>query len=249
MRPLLVLGQGRGDNDRYLVIGRGFMREIDAQILVRQMGLGKRMAALGVAQRGGCMGPQRLPVGQQEIEGAVRRNARRQFAQRMGQFLDAGQGRVRFPELLHDPAKGALAVGIADRAVVGVQLGCVLLEVAIVRKHPVAPPELAHERVAVLQAGHALGGLADMGNDIAALDRVFANQLRHGRGDGALVIHKVAQPLFLEERNAPAIGVIAGIARALRKATEAEAHVSRGIAIHSEKLAHDEVGKTGKKAG
>ncbi len=248
MRPFLVLGQRCGDDDRDPVVGRGFVREVDAQILIRELGLGKWMAALGVAQRGRRMRPERFAVGQQEVESAVRCDPGREIAQGMGQLLDAGQARMRFPQLLHDPAERALAVGVADGAEMGVQFGSVFLEVAVVGKHPVAAPQLAHERVAVLQAGHALGGLADMGNDIAALDRVFAYQLGHRRRDGALMVDEVAQSLFLEERDAPAVGVITGIARALRKAAEAKAYVGRGVAIHSKKLAHGEVGENKEKS-
>ncbi len=248
MRPFLVLGQGRGDDDGNPVVGRGFMGEVDAQVLVRQMRLRKGVAALGVAQRGRRMGPECFAVGQQEVERSVRRDACREVAQGMGQLLDAGQAGVRFPQLLHDPAEGPFAVGVADGAEMGVQLGRVFLEIAIVGKHPVAAPELAHERVAVLQAGHALGGLADVGDDVAALDRVLADQLGHGGGDRALMVDEVAQSLFLEERDAPAVGVVPGIARALCEAAEAKAHIGRGIAIHSKKLAHGGVGENKEKS-
>ena len=113
------------------------------------------------------------------------------------------------------------------------QFGAELLQVAVVRKHPVVAPEFAHERVAVFQAHHALRGLADVGDDVFAADRVFANQLGDGRVDGAFVVDKVAQALVLEERDAPAVGVIAGVARALCEARKTEAYVSRGVAVHS----------------
>jgi len=115
----------------------------------------------------------------------------------------------------------------------GVQLGREVLQIAVVRKHPVAAPQLAHKGVAVLQADHALGGLADVGDDVLALDGVATDQLGHRRVDGAFMVHKQPQALVLEECNAPAIGVIAGVARALCKAAEAKTHIGGRVAVHS----------------
>ena len=98
-----------------------------------------------------------------------------------------------------------------------VQARVEVLQVAVVREHPVAAPQLAHERVAVLQRHGALRGLADMGDDVAALDRVAADQLGHRRVAGRLVVHEVAQPGALEEGDAPAVGVVVGAAAALRE--------------------------------
>ena len=55
-----------------------------------------------------------------------------------------------------------------------------VFEVAVVGEDPVAPPQLTHKRVAVLQTDHPLGGLADMGDDVFAFDGIPADQLCHG---------------------------------------------------------------------
>ena len=77
-------------------------------------------------------------------------------------------------------AERAFAVGVAHRAEARVQPGLEVLEVAVVGEHPVAPPQLAHERVAVLQRDLALRRLADVGDHVAAADGVVADQLGHG---------------------------------------------------------------------
>src|SRR5256885_881987 len=72
----------------------------------------------------------------------------------------------------------------------------------------------------------------------SALDRVLAYQLGDGRVDGALVADEVAQALVLEEGDAPAVRMVAGIARPLGEPREAEAHVGGRVAVHSKQLAH-----------
>ncbi|MPN12430.1 hypothetical protein SDC9_159748 [bioreactor metagenome] len=176
------------------------------------------MPALDVAEVGCGMGPERFTVGEQEVEGAVRSDLRGQLAQGVGQLFDAGHAGMGLPQLLHDPAEGLFAVRVANGLEVGMKLGGEVLEIAVVREDPVASPEFAHEGVAVLQADHALGGLADMGYDVGALDRVFADELGDLGVDGAFVIDEVAQALVFEEGDAPAVGVVAGVACALREA-------------------------------
>lgn len=168
----------------------------------------------------------------------MRRDALGQLAQRVGEFLHAGQAGMRLPQLLENPAEGLFAVGVSHRVEVGMQLGCKALEIPVVGKDPVATPQFTHEGVAVLQAYRALRGLADVGDDVAALDRVLAYQLGDGRVDGALVADEVAQALVLEEGDAPAVRMVAGIARPLGEPREAEAHVGGRVAVHSKQLAH-----------
>jgi hypothetical protein len=72
-------------------------------------------------------------------------------------------------QLLHQPAKRALAVGAAYRLKVGVQAWKVLFQVAVVGEHPVAAPEFAHKRVGVFKNDRSHSGLAHVSNDIFAL--------------------------------------------------------------------------------
>ena len=190
------------------------------------------------------------------------RNLRQQLFQGTIQFGHAGQGGVRLAQFLHKPAKSAFAVGIAHRLKMAVQPGLVVFEIAIVGKHPVVPPKLAHKRMAVLQSYAPLRGLADVGNDVAAFDGVAPHQIGHGRAAGGMVIDKQAQPfvchrgrfglcLYLhlrfffyrcrhafKKRNAPAVGMLVGNARALAESAETEGDVGWRVAIHSQKLAH-----------
>ena len=198
----------------------------------------ERVLALDVEQVGGAVRPQRLAVGQQEVEGpwrAICGASSRSVSVSSSHARHAG---MRLGQLLHDPAEGALAVGAAHRAEAGVQARAEVLQVAVVREHPVAAPQLAHERVAVLQRDLALRRLADVGDDVAALDRVAADQLGHRRLAGRLVVDEVAQAAALEEGDAPAVGVVVGAAAALRETREAEGHVRRRVAVHPEQLAH-----------
>ena len=144
------------------------------------------------------MCPQCLAIGEQKVERAVLGNFGHQLAQcecELGHRRHAG---VRFGQLLHQPTKRLFAVGVAHGLEAAVQGGAVVFQIAVVRKHPIAAPQLAHKGVAVFQCHHALGGFADVGNDVATFDRVLANQLSHGRVAGGQVVDEMAQtPVLL----------------------------------------------------
>ena len=86
------------------------------------------------------------------------------------QLLDRPARGMGLRELLHQPAERALAVSLADRLERAVQARPVARQVAVVREDPVAAPQLAHERVRVLERDAALRRLADVGDDVPALD-------------------------------------------------------------------------------
>jgi len=197
--------------------------------------LAEGVGPLQPMQRGAGMRPQRLAVGQQQVEGAVRGGDRQELAQRARQLGDGRHRSMRLGQLLHQPAEGQLAVGAAHGAEAAVQAWRKTLEVSVVRHHPVAAPELAHEGVGVLQRHLPLRGLADVGDDIAALDRVALHQLGHGRLAGAVVIDEQAQARVLEEGDAEAVLVLVG---PRGQAGEGEHHVGGGVGIHAQQLAH-----------
>src|SRR6185369_5816476 len=144
--------------------------------------------------------------------------------------------RVRLRELLHQPAERALAVGRTDRPERAVQTRRVALEVAVVREHPVAPPQLAHERMGVLERDRPLRRLANVGDDVRAADRIVADHRRDRRLACARRVDEEAHALVLEERDAETVLVLL---RARREPREAEHHVGRHIGVHAEELAHE----------
>ena len=168
------------------------------------------------------------------------RGARREFAQGQGQLLDAGDVGMRLGQLLHQPAEGVFAVGVAHRMEAAVQPGPEVLEVAVVGEDPVAAPQFAHEGMAILERDLPLRGLADMGNDVGRLDRVTLDQFGDRRGDRGLVVDEMAHAGALEEGDAPAIVVGIGAAAAVGETGEGKHNVSRDIAVHCEELAHGE---------
>ena len=82
-------------------------------------------------------------------------------------------------------------------------------------------------------------GLAHVGNDVLALQRVVLQELGNGRLGRTLVVHKEPQTLAFKKRNPPAVGMVVGAAAALAKAGEAERSVGGGGAVETEKLALD----------
>lgn len=137
-------------------------------------------AALEVIETCGGMRPQCLSVGEQKVERAMRADAGGQFFECQGQLWDGWYAGVRFRQFLHDPAESMFAVGVSHGAEMRMQSRAKVFEVAVVGEDPVAAPKLTHKRVAILQTDHALGGLADMGDDVFAFDGITADQLCHG---------------------------------------------------------------------
>jgi hypothetical protein len=137
------------------------------------------------------------------------------------------------PKRLQQIAKGQFAVGGADRTEWAIEHRTEFLEVAVVGKHPVAAPHLAHEGMAVFQRHPSLRGLAYMRDHVLGLDRALLDQRGNGRGDGGLVVNEMAHPGAFEKGNAPAVIVVVGAAAAGGKAGEAEHDVGRNIAVHS----------------
>ena len=119
-----------------------------------------------------------------------------------------------------------------------------VFQIAIVGKHPIAPPQLPHKRVAVGQRDGTHRGFAYMGHHVMALDRVAAQHLCNGRGGGALAIDKTAHTLTgrtavgAKEGYAPAIRMVVSATAALRKARETQCEARRQVAVHSKQLAH-----------
>ena len=181
----MLVGRERRGHDHSHAIGHaGVLGKVNAQVFVAEGGVRKWMLALDVVEPlrvgfGRSMRPQRLAVAEQKIEGPVRCDVARQLAQRDAQFAYARHVRMRLGQLLHDPAKGALAVGTAYRFEAAMQARCKISQIAVVGKHPVAAPQLTHKRMTIFQRHTALRGLADVRYDVAAFDRVAADQLGH----------------------------------------------------------------------
>jgi hypothetical protein len=87
-----------------------------------------------------------------------------------------------------------------------------------------------------------LRGFANVRNDVAAFDRIAADQLGHRRGAGGQVVDEMTQTAVVlaafKKCDAPAIGMVIGDARALCKASEAERGIGGVVAIEREELTH-----------
>jgi hypothetical protein len=56
------------------------------------------------------------------------------------------------------------------------------------------------------------------------------------------MVHVVPQPSAFEKGDAPAVAVMVSFTAPFGKTCEAERNVSRGVAVHTEQLAHDGFG-------
>jgi len=102
------------------ITSRSFGRwsdQVNADVLVLQLHLGERVLAQHIVELGTGMGPQRLAVAQQEVEGAMTRNLRHQLAQASCvSSATLGTPACGLGQLLQQPAKGQFAVGAAHGA-------------------------------------------------------------------------------------------------------------------------------------
>ena len=233
--PGFVVGERLGGHHRHPVGGAGVGGEIHAQVGIGQSCCTEGVLAHQPVQARRAMRPKCLAVGQQQVEAAMGRRPRQQLGQGAGEFGHRGHRGMGLGQLLHQPAEGVLGVGVAHRAEGTVQRRAEAGEVAVVGEHPVAAPQLAHERMGVLQRHPALRGLADVGDDVAAVDRVALHQLGHRRAARAVVVDEQAHAAVFEEGDAEAVLVLVGT---LRQAGEAEHHVGGRVGIHAEQLAH-----------
>jgi hypothetical protein len=74
-RPVFVGGQRRGHHHRHLVVGLVLRAKSMRQVFIGQLGVGERVLALHVVEVGRAVRPQRLAVGQHEVERPCWRSA------------------------------------------------------------------------------------------------------------------------------------------------------------------------------
>ena len=105
-------------------------------------------------------------------------------------------------------------------------------------KHPVFAPQFADKRVGVGQRGGALGGFADVGDDVFGLDLIAVDQVGYRRLGAGFVVVEQAHAFALEKADAEAVDVVVGKAAAHAEAFEGEDDVGGGVAVHPQQLAH-----------
>src|SRR5690348_12343663 len=84
-------------------------------------------------------------------------------------------------ERAEERAERVLAVGIADRSKAAELERARALDGAVVREHPVAAPQLAHERMRVREPDAAARLAAHVRDREQRLDRMLADELRERR--------------------------------------------------------------------
>ena len=143
-------------------------------------------------------------------------------------------------QLFQHEAEGAFGIGAAHGAVVLAFFGLEAAKVAVVGEQPVFAPHFADEGVGVGQADAALCGFADVGDDVGGFDLVGFYQIGHRRAGAGLVVVEHTHAFVFEKANAKAVGVSVGEPAAQAEAFERENDVGGGVAVHAQKLAHDE---------
>ncbi len=141
-------------------------------------------------------------------------------------------------DLIQNPAERVLTVCCADRPIEPERPVLHPLQAPIVREGPASSPQLPCEGMGVFQADTAIRCLADMANDVQALDRVRPHQFSNfGLAAGQRVVESTTTPAFVEG-NTPAVAVRACPPTALNEPRETKPDVRRDVAVHAQQLAH-----------
>src|SRR6266566_7142571 len=159
---------------------------------------------------------------------------------RTAEVAETGDQRARWwrflpalPQPVHHPTKSMLAVGRADRAVIGERQFLDAFELAIMSEIPIAAPQLACEGMGILERHPAAPGATDMADHDPAFDRVTANETRNLGPRARLRVVKGAAALAIVEGDAPAVAVRAALATTTHQPGKAEADIGGDVGIHS----------------
>jgi len=194
-----------------------------------------------VMEGGGAISEEQAFVTEEEIEFAVFGDAGGNGAQGGEESGDSGHG--AWPaayEGIEDGAEGAFAVSVAGGEKAAGEAGMEGMKGAVVGEEPVMAPEFTDEGVGIFESDAAVGGFADMSDGVSGFDRIGFEESGDGRGDGGSGVEEEAAAALLKEADAPAVGMISGVAAALAEAGEGEDNVGRDIAVHAKQFAHGE---------
>ena len=184
------------------------------------------------------MAEQGASVAQQHVEHAQPGQLRRQRRDAPGQGGVTGRLGPALPQPLQHPAEGVLAVRGADRQAVGQGAPLDAAQLPVMGIGPGAAPQLAGERMRVLQRHAPAVGPADMGDHRLAADRVVAQEIRHLGPHAGLVVMEAAATAALVERDAPAIRMGRRAAAPADQPGEGKADIGRHVGTHAQQLAH-----------
>ena len=184
-------------------------------------------------QLGRAIAEKPVAITEQAIEHAFAAKLGAGLNQHRQDAFDVNRLREGFTDPVEQVTERCFAVGITNRAV-KTRTRRKVGQLAIVRKTPVASPQLANKRVGIGQAHLAHVGLADMANHHFAFDRVtLYQQGDFGVATGGRVLEQAQAPAFIEG-NAPAITMRASTPAALHQAGKAEHNISRDVGAHAQ---------------
>ncbi|MNZ73428.1 hypothetical protein D3C78_918390 [compost metagenome] len=176
---------------------------------------------------------QPVAIAEQAVEHALAAVLGASLDQHRQQHFNRHRLRERLAYAVEQVAESRFAVGITNRPIEA-GLALELAKLTVMGETPVAPPQLADERMGVGQADLADIGLANVADHDFALDRVALHQVGDFRlATGSRVLEQ-AQATALVEGDAPAVTVRAGAPAALHQPGEAENDVGRHIGTHAQ---------------
>lgn len=210
-RPLFVVRQRFGGQDGDYVIRCGFGMEVHRQLGVPQLRRPERRAPGDLGELGAAEAEQPFAIAQQAVEDSLTAVFDAGAKQNRQQVVRWAAVREIQADAVQQVAEGALAVGVANRAVDALrrlEVG----ELAVMREAPVLPPQLANERMGIDQRNLAHIGVADVADHHFALDEVALHHLRHfGLATRDRVLEQAQAATFIEG-DAPAVLVRPGLA-------------------------------------
>src|SRR5690606_39221265 len=134
-------------------------------------------------------------------------------------------------------AENGFAVGAAD-GLERPRAGGEVIDLAIMGKGPVLPPQLTGKRVGIGQTDPPDVVLANVTDDILRLDRVALDQLCDGGAVAGRRVMEAAYALALIEGHTPAVAVGSGAAATLHQPGKAETDIRRYVGTHAHQFTH-----------
>lgn len=222
-------------DDGHAIFGRRVFREVDADVVVRERRVLKRMLPNQVVQVRVAPREEIRGIRQQEIEIAVPADVRAERRHETPELTWVRWIGAKLPFYgIHHPTERVLAVRRSDREETLKRPMRDGVHFAVVRKRPRTSPQLAREGMCVRQLNFALRLTSNVAHTDLRLDRV----LTQVAGEGALRrgkrLAKRSDTAAFIQTYAPAVRVRSCFAAALREAAEREHNVGRDIAVHSE---------------
>ena len=237
--PYLVACERRRCDHSNPVVWGGDLREVDAEIVVGQGCMPERGFADEIMQLRCASRKKVCTVPEKKIKRSLASETSAKFGDGFPEFA-AGPwiGREASIQVVKQRAESILAVGLADRVERTQFVPSNIFHRPVVSKDEVPSPQLADERMSVLEGDASTRFFSDMRNGKQCLYRIFSHVLRKRgmRGGGRLEERSCCVPLV--KSKSPSVRMWPLQPSPKGETRKRKNDIGRDVALHPEELAH-----------